>query len=309
MALLFLSKVDPADWWREELVARLPDLEVRIWPEVGDVAGIEYALAWKPKPGELARYPNLQAIFSLGAGVDHLLGDPDLPRDVPVCRVVDDRLTAGMVEYVLLHVLRYHRRQPEYAEQQRRRVWRQLEQPSAGERPVGIMGLGVIGGEVARRLADLGLAVAGWSRTAKDLPGIACFHGADGLEPFLARSLIVVCLLPLTPQTEGILCRRTFAAMPKGGVVINAARGAHLVEHDLLAALNAGHLAGATLDVIRKEPLPREHPFWRQPRVTITPHIASISDPRTVADQVAENVRRARAGAPLLNVVCREAGY
>ncbi|MFQ5972154.1 MAG: 2-hydroxyacid dehydrogenase, partial [Alphaproteobacteria bacterium] len=303
MALLFLSKVDPADWWREELVARLPDLEVRIWPEVGDVAGIEYALAWKPKPGELARYPNLKAIFSLGAGVDHLFGDPDLPRDVPVCRVVDERLTAGMVEYALLHVLRYHRREPEYAEQQRRRVWRQLEQVSAGERSVGVMGLGVIGGEVARRLAELGFAVAGWSRTARSLPGIACFHGADGLEPFLARSLIVVCLLPLTPETEDILCRRTFAAMPRGGYLINAARGAHLVEDELLAALEAGQLAGATLDVTREEPLPREHPFWRHPRVTITPHIASITDPRTVADQVAENVRRARAGAPLLNVV------
>ena len=309
MVLLFLSKVDRADWWRQELTARVPSLEMRFWPETGAREDIDFALVWKPPKGEMRRYPNLKAIFSLGAGVDHLLRDPELPAGVPLCRIVDRALTTQMSEYVLLHVLRYHRQQPLFDRQQEAHEWRDQPQLRARERPVGIMGMGVLGRDAAAKLVALDFAVAGWSRSPKSLPGVESFHGADGLAPFLARSEILVCLLPLTQATEGILNRDTFARLPEGAALINVARGGHLVEDDLIPALNAGRLSAATLDVFRREPLPADHAFWADPRITVTPHVASIADPRSVADQVAENIRRARAGAPLLNVVDPAVGY
>ncbi len=307
--LLFKSGIDRADWWRDELTLRLPDLDMRVWPDVGEVADIDFALVWKPKPGDLARYPNLNAIFSLGAGVDHLFKDPNLPSHVPICRAVDKTLTSGMTEYVLLGVLRYHRNAPDYDRLQRAGKWEGVPVRQAFERGVGIMGLGVLGADSAAHLVSLGFKVSGWSRTAKDLPGVTSFHGADGLRAFLEQSEILVCLLPLTTETDGILNRNTFADLPRGAYLINAARGAHLVEDDLIPALDAGQLAGATLDVFRTEPLPDGHPFWSDARIVITPHIASMSDPRTVADQVVENIRRVHAGAPLLHLVDRTLGY
>lgn len=309
MALLFKSDSDRVEWWKTELVQRMPDLEVRVWPQAGELKDIEFALVWNLGHGILKTFPNLRVIFSLGAGVDHLFADPNLPRQVPVCRVVDKNLTQRMTEYVALHALRYHRRQPELDVLQRETKWDELYNPTAQERAVGVMGLGVLGADAAKRLAMLGFKVAGWSRSAKSLPGVESFHGSAGLEPFLARTEILICLLPLTPATEGILDRKLFAKLPKGAALINAARGRHLVEADLLAALESGQLAHAALDVFRTEPLPQEHPFWRHPRVTISPHIASITDPRTTADLVAENVRRFRAGEPLLYVVDPDHGY
>jgi glyoxylate/hydroxypyruvate reductase A len=289
-AVLFKSDADRAEWWRDEVAKRDPTLEFRIWPEVGDVAEIAYALVWNFPPGELRRFANLRLIISLGAGVDHLFCDPDLPAEVPICRIVDRKLTMRMTEYVALHVLRHHRRQREYEAQQRD-------------------GVGVLGSDAARVLVGLGFEVAGWSRTAKDLPGVESYHGADGLVPFLNRTEILVCLLPLTPDTEGIVNRSMLAALPPGASVINAARGGHVVEEDLLAALDSGHLAEATLDVFRREPLPPDHPFWRHPRVTVTPHIASTTDPTTSADIVVDQIRRLRAGRPLLNRVDPNVGY
>ena len=309
MALLFKSDSDRIEWWKRELKERMPDVEVRRWPEVGDRAEIEYALVWKMPPGELARFPNLRFIFSLGAGVDHLFADPALPKTVPICRVVDKYLTERMTEYVVLHVLRYHRRQPELDELQRRAVWDELYSPTASERRVGIMGLGELGKDSARVLAALGFKVAGWSRSPKAIPGVESFCGEEGRAAFLARSEFLVCLLPLTPATEGILNASLFAGLPKGAVLINAARGGHLVEEDLIPALDAGQLAYAALDVYREEPLPPAHPFWRHPRITISPHIASLTDPRTISALVAENVRRSRAGEPLLYTVDARLGY
>ncbi|HUI18878.1 MAG TPA: glyoxylate/hydroxypyruvate reductase A [Alphaproteobacteria bacterium] len=309
MALLFKSDSDRVDWWRRELKERMPDMEVRFWPEVGNPAEIEFALVWNMPHGALARFPHLRAIFSLGAGVDHLFADPTLPRQVPICRVVDKLLTQRMTEYVVLHVLRYHRRQPELEELQRRGEWNELYSPTAGERRVGIMGLGELGADAARHLAALGFKVAGWSRSPKALAGIESFHGSAGRAAFLAGCEILVCLLPLTRETEGILDKALFAGLPKGAVLINAARGKHLVEADLLAALASGQLAYAALDVFHQEPLPPAHPFWRHPRITLSPHIASLTDPRTISATVAENVRRQRAGEPLLYVVDAELGY
>ncbi len=312
MALLFQSTFDRPDWWADELSARIAGLDLRLWPEAGPPEDIEFALVWKPPPGMLSQFPNLKAIFSIGAGVDHIFADPELPPDVPITRVVDDRLTAGIVEYVLLMVLRAFRRLPDYADQQDRGEWRQRAQRQAFEESIGLLGLGVLGRAAAAQLLGLGFNVLGWSRTPKPpefLPGVETFAGPEGLTAMLGRSRILVCLLPLTAATENILDARAFAALPKGATVINAARGGHVAEADLIAALDDGHLAGAVLDVFRTEPLPAGHSFWTHPKITVTPHVASVTDPRSVADQVAENIRRVRDGRPLLHLIDRRQGY
>lgn len=310
MTLLIIAPGERPDWWQREFARVAPELEVRAWPDSGDPADIHCALAWKPPAGELAKLPNLKAVFSMGAGADHLFIDPDLPN-VPITRVVDPYLTAGITEYVLLHVLRYHRNQPVFEAQQRDHVWddRARELRQADERAVGVMGLGELGRDAVAKLAALGFDVAGWSRSAKDIPRVACFAGPEGLAPFLARSEILVCLLPLTGETADILDRKTLAQLPQGAYLINAARGGHLVDGDLLDALASGQITHATLDVFREEPLPDDHPFWDHPQITVTPHNAAITDPRSVVAQVAENIRRLDAGEPLLHPVDRNAGY
>jgi glyoxylate/hydroxypyruvate reductase A len=309
LALLFASPDDDPVAWTRALRQRLPGLEVRVFPELGDPAEIEAALVWLPPSGLLARLPNLRAIFSLGAGVDRLLEDPTLPADVPLCRMVDPSLTASMAEFVLLHVLRYHRDLDLYEAQQRRGEWRLVLPKPAAATVVGLLGLGELGAASARLLARHGFTVRGWSRTRKVIEGVRCFAGAEELDAFLAEVGVLVCLLPLTPQTRGILNAALFARLPIGARLVNLARGAHLVEGDLLDALDSGRLAHATLDVFVREPLPKDHPFWRHPRITITPHAASYSLPESGAEIVAENLRRLRDGRPLLHVVDRARGY
>jgi glyoxylate/hydroxypyruvate reductase A len=308
VALMFLSPDDPAEAWRKALLRRMPELDVRIWPEVGDPAEIEIALVWRPPPGELARYPNLRAILSLGAGVDGLLAQPDLP-DVPIARMVDPSLTRTMSEYVLLAVLRHHRGFDRFDRAQRAARWEFALPSPPADRRVGVMGQGVLGQDAARRLAAHGFPVAGWSRTPKQVPEVESFAGADQLEGFLARSDVLVCLLPATAATRGILGADNFARLPRGAFVVNAARGDHLVEQDLIAALDAGHLAGATLDVFTQEPLPASHPLWRHPKVLITPHVASYCWPESAAEGVVEDVRRVLAGELPRHVVDRKRGY
>ena len=308
MALLFLSPDDPAEAWRTALCAAIPGLDFRIWPQAGDPAEIDLALVWQPPPGELARYPNLRAILSLGAGIDGLLAQPGLP-DVPIARMVDPSLTRTMTEYVLLATLRHHRAFDHFEREQRAGRWSFALPPQAADRRVGVMGQGVLGGAAAANLAAHGFSVAGWSREAKQVPGIECFAGRTGLPAFLARTDILICLLPLTQATAGILDAATFAGLPRGACLVNVARGAHLVEPDLIAALDSGQLAGATLDVFREEPLPQGSPLWRHPKILITPHVASYASPQTAAAGVAENIRRARAGQKLLHQVDRSQGY
>jgi glyoxylate/hydroxypyruvate reductase A len=303
MAILFRSSVDSARRWSAALGEIFPGLDMRFWPDIGNPADIEYALVWKPPPGMLASLPNLKLILSLGAGVDHIFGDPQLPAHVPVVRLVDPHLVAAMSEYIVLHVMKLHRRDLEYTAQQRRREWKELDQVNADDRRVSILGLGMIGGDAARKLQALGFQVAGWSRRPKDVPGIESFHGDDGLEKMLARTDILVCVLPLTPDTDGILSARLFAMLPKGASIVNAGRGAHLVEADLIPALDSGQLSTAVLDVFRAEPLPADHPFWGHERIVVTPHIGGATNPRTASRVVAENIRRLNAGEPLLNVV------
>ncbi len=309
MAILFKASADNAELWRREIAARIPDLPFRIWPDVGDPAQVEFALLFRAEPGMLGQFPNLKAVLSTGAGVDGILSDPSLPRHVPIARIVDPWMTTAMGQWVVHAVLHLHRQMDAYAEQQRRGEWKELEEWTEATPRVGILGCGEIGGFAGRALAGLGFEVVGWTRAPKDLGPIRNFAGAAELPAFLAVSEFLVCLLPLTPETEGILDARTFAMLPKGAFVINAARGRHLVQPDLLAALDSGHLAGAFLDVTDPEPLPPDHPLWRHPKVTITPHVAGVTNPYTATAQVAENIRRVRAGAPMLNLVDRDSGY
>jgi len=309
MTLLFISHVDSPEDWKRAFAKLMPGLEVRAWPEIGRAEDIEVALVWRPPRESLLGLPKLRLIASLGAGVDHLLRDTLLPKGVPVTRFIDDDLTAMMTEYAVLHVLGCHRRLPEYIDLQRRVEWKELPQPLARERRVGVMGLGVLGSAAARKLVEFDFQVAGYSRSPKMIPGVECFSGADGLKPFLARSDILVCLVPLTPETEGILNRDTLGALPKGAALINLGRGAHLVEADLVAVLDSGHLSAAVLDVFRKEPLPTDSSFWRHPRVVVTPHTASITNPESGARKVIANLERVRKGLPPLDQVDPSVGY
>jgi glyoxylate/hydroxypyruvate reductase len=298
-----------ATWWLEKLQSLLPEMEVRSWEDPGDRSKVDCAVVWQPPPGELKRFPNLKVIVSMGAGVDHVLRDPELPRHVPILRTVGPDLTQRMREYVLLHVLRFHRRLPEIEESSRRREWNQLITPIAPDRPVGVLGLGNMGADCARHLALVGFEVHGWSRRPKDVDGIACHSGPDGLGDLLKRVEILVCLLPLTPQTTGILNKDLFARLPKGACLINAGRGQHLVEEDLIPALDAGQLGGATLDVLHVEPAPDDHPFWSHPKILLTPHVASLIDPESGARLIADNVRRFMAGQPVPDRVDVTQGY
>ena len=309
MALLFRSTVDSAARWRAQLTRLTQQLDIRVWPEIGKPAEIEYALVWRPEPGFLASLPNLKLILSLGAGVDHLLGDPQLPQHLPIVRLVDPHMTDAMSEYVVLQVLRLHRRELDYRAQQEAGLWRELDQKNAVDRRVGILGLGELGRDAAKKLRALGFDVAGWSRGERTVPGVASYAGANGLPQLLGRSEILVCLLPLTAETEGILNGSTLALLPKGAALVNAARGAHLVEEDLLAALASGQISAAVLDVFREEPLPAGHPFWRHPRVILTPHVAAFTNPATAAPIILDNIRRFEEGRPLLNRIDPARGY
>lgn len=310
MALLFVSDWDDKEGWRDRMKEAVPGLDFRMWPEeMGDKAEIDAALVWKPPAGLLASLPNLKVILSLGMGVDHIFDDPELPEDVPITRIVDSDLVDRMSEYVVHAVLHYHRDMDLYDEHQRDKVWKPKPGPHASSRKVGILGIGEIGADCATKLRALNFDVAGWSRSEKDIPGVDCFHGQDGLEPFLARSEYVVCVLPLTPETESIMNADFFAAMPKGGGIINVARGGHVADDDLIAALDSGQLSFAKLDVFREEPLPTDHPFWTHPKIRITPHNAGITNPDTAAAQIAANYKRALAGEPLENVVDPKRGY
>lgn len=311
--LLFYSASDDigsrVDWWRDTVAEHMPELEFRVWPEAGDLSEVDYALVWKPEPGLLASLPNLKAILSLGAGVDHILADPHLPAGVPISRVVNDNMALRMREWVLLHVLSHHRRQREYNQLQRARVWRDLEQPHAGERTVGVMGLGELGGDSARHLAAIGFDVIGWSRSPREVPGVRCFHGREGLKAFLAETDILVSVLPLTPQTTNMINADFLSRLPRGASFINAGRGQQVVEADLIAALDSGQLSEATLDVFQTEPLPVTDPLWTHPRVTVTPHIAAFTDPRALVRQVVEDIRRVERGEPVTNPVDPARGY
>ena len=310
MAVLLSTKAATMAWWRDALLAVDPSLTIRLFPDAGDPAEIEAAVVWTAHDmAELRRYPNLRLIVSMGAGVDHLLRPPGPPPGIPVARLVDRMLTTQMGEWVLLNVLRFHRQDPDYRAQQAARVWNELPAPVTAATRIGILGLGELGTHAAGLMRQLGFPVMGWTRRPKAVPGVENFHGPEGLTAMAAQANILVCLLPLTPETRGIVDARLLGLLPKGAFVINGARGGHVVDADLLAALDSGHVAGAALDVFEPEPLPPGHAYWAHPRVVMTPHAASITIPESAAPQVVENIRRARAGESLLNLVDFTAGY
>ncbi|MEO1793072.1 MAG: glyoxylate/hydroxypyruvate reductase A [Pseudomonadota bacterium] len=294
-----------------------PDRDIRLWPDVGDPGAISAALAWGPPPGELAKFANLRLIVSVGAGVDHLFKDPDLPS-APIVRYVDPDLTGRMTEYVVLHTLTHSRRMLEFRDLQAARLWRFLPEPAASDVRVGIMGLGVLGQDAAEVLARIGYRVRGWSRSRKDIEGIECFAGEDERSDFLAGTDILVCLLPLTNDTRGTLNRALFAGLSTDGNrhermpgpgLINAGRGGLQVETDILAALDDGTLYAASLDVFETEPLPKSSPLWAHPRVVVTPHNAAESKNESIVQYFLDRVEDLEAGRDLPNIVDRDRQY
>jgi glyoxylate/hydroxypyruvate reductase A len=300
--------------WKTRFDDVCGDRRVLLLPATGfDPAEVHYAAVWKPKPGELAGFPNLRVIFNLGAGVDALMADKSLP-DVPLVRVAVADLTDRMAEYVVLHVLMHHRQEPYLRESQREKRWAPKFQHAAGAMSVGIMGLGTLGANAADILRRLGFRASGWSRSSKKIEGVRCFYGVDGLDAFLRQTDILVCLLPLTSDTRHILNRDVFAKLSRNGplgapVLINAGRGGLQNEADILACLDDGTLGGASLDVFETEPLPTQSPFWSHPKVVLTPHNAADTDPDEISKYVARQIARFEAGAALENVVNRGRGY
>lgn len=309
-AIAYISRDTDGAAWEKLLTEALGPLDFRrLRDGLGNTDDIEIALAWKPPPGLLATFKNLRMIVSLGMGVDHLLADDQLPHHVAITRIMDDGLVGQMAEFAIYWALWHHRDIAIYAANQRTKTWKQEELFDTIHRPVGIMGLGTIGTDTAQKFAMLGFPTLGWSRTEKAVPGVTTFHGRDSLPAFLDRSRILVNVLPLTRETRGILDRSLFEALPKGAFLVNMGRGGHVVDNDLLAALDSGHLAGAALDVFNTEPLPADHPYWTHPKVHVTPHIAGYTNPRTASPGVIENIKRLRAGQPLIHTVDPKSGY
>ena len=308
MALLFYSEVDDPVAWREALRAHVPDLDFRTYPDFGDARDIDSCLVWKPPANLFQQFPNLRAIFSLAAGVDALLADPTLP-DVPICRMVDRSLSFGMGEFVLAGALHIHRDLHRYRAQQRAENWHLILPRPPADTKIGVLGLGEMGQAITTTLVRHGFSVMGWSRTLKELPSVTCFAGPAGLREMAGQSDILVCVLPLTAATTGLLNAELFNAMPPGSALIQVGRGPQLVEEDLLGALEGGRLDYAILDVFGVEPLPKGHVFWQHPKIMITPHAASYSTPQSGSVTVADNLRQLAAGQPLGHVVDRQRGY
>jgi glyoxylate/hydroxypyruvate reductase A len=313
MKLLLVGRLDDAerDVWLAALREALPDDELLLSRDGVDAAQIEVALAANPPPGALAGLPTLRLIQSLWAGVDRLLADDTLPRDVPIARMVDPAMTQAMVQTVLWAVLSLHRGFFGYQAQQRAGQWRPHAQRRAEEVGVAVLGCGEMGRAAAAALAAQGYRVAAWSRTPAThaMAGVAHAHGREALGPLLSRCAIVVNLLPLTPDTRGLLDAACLARLPRGAGVVNFARGAHVVDADLLAALDSGQVGHAVLDVFHREPLPAEHRYWTHPAVTLLPHVAAQTDARSAAQVAARNIAALKAGAPLAHRVDRQRGY
>ena len=309
MDILFHSAGANPELWQNALQQAMPDANMRVWYE-GDTAPADYALVWKPPAAMLRGRTDLKAIFNLGAGVDAILqlGDA-LPDGVPVIRLDDAGMGVQMAEFVSHAVLRYFRRLDDYAAQNREQVWRSLTPYEKKDFSVGVLGLGVLGNRIIDALRGFDFPLNGWSRTQKNLPGVNCYAGHDQLDDFLKASRVLVVILPLTNETENLLDKAKLAQLPKGAYVINVARGAHLIEADLLNLIQQKHIAGATLDVFREEPLPPAHAFWQEPRIAITPHISALTMRDESARQIAEKIQALQSGQTVAGLVDQQRGY
>ncbi len=304
----FIAQDDDPHQWREWLARDLGPIELFIHPHTPD-RPIDYVLAFRPPIGSIAKLRGVKVVFSLGAGVDGLADDATIPTHLPIVRMMDDGLIEGMTEFVLHSVLAAHREADDFARLQRAHRWDHRDHKFARERQVGVLGLGKLGSAAAIALRNLKFQVLGWSRTPRQVEGIECFHGAPGLAALLRRTEILVCLLPLTPETERILNAKLFAQLPRGAYVINVGRGRQCAIEDLVAALDSGHLGGALLDVFPEEPLPAASPLWDHPKLRITPHIAAMVMPRSATKYVVDQIRAFEAGRALVNLVDRKLGY
>jgi len=311
MALLIINLdkiIDTAQAWREAFKAQIPDLPIRFWPDVGEPKEIEYLAFMHPDFDQLPAFPNLKAMFSRSAGVEDIVRHPKLPK-VPLGKVEPPGGDPMMTEYVIMHVLRFHRDMPAYQAAQAKQQWRRVPIVRPEQRRVGFLGFGMMATAPALVLQSLGFKVSAWVRSPRQPAEISLFHGRDQLEPFLRQTDIAVCLLPLTPETEGIFCARTFAMMPKGAMLVNVGRGRHVVEKDLIVALDSGQLSYAALDALWPEPLPPESPLWLHPRVTVMPHVARRPTVGQLVTEVAANIRGLKAGGRLLQQVDVMRGY
>jgi glyoxylate/hydroxypyruvate reductase len=308
MTFLYKGPAQRGAIWAEQFARKMPEMPFRIWPDVGDAAQVRFLAAWEPPARIEQAFPHLEVLFSVGAGVDQF-DFSALPPALKVVRMVEPGLTACMCEYVSWAVLSLHRGIPQYLRQQQGSEWKEHPVRPASSRRVGVMGMGTLGRAALAQLRQLGFDCAGWSRSRRSDTGIRSYAGEAELDDFLGATDILVCLLPLTRETRGILSRRVFDALPHGASLVNAARGGHLVQPDLLHALERGQLSAAILDVCDPEPLPQGHPFWNHSRIWLTPHVAGATQADTAAEALLHNLRRHEAGLPLKGVVDRAQGY
>jgi glyoxylate/hydroxypyruvate reductase A len=311
MAMLIYGldrQIGNAQLWRDTVAELLPGRELRIFPEVGDATEIEYLAFMRPDFDAIPALPNLKAMFSRSAGVEAFINHPKLPQ-VPLGKIEPEGGDPMMTEYTVMHVLRFHREMPLYEQAQRNREWLRRPIVRPEQRRVGFLGLGLMAKPPALVLKSLGFPVSAWVRSPRQGEEIQIFHGPDQFDRFMSQTDIAVCLLPLTRETEGILCARTFAMMPKGAMVINIGRGRHVVAADLIAALDSGQLSYAALDALHPEPLPPDNPLWTHPKVTVMPHVARRPTVRQLVTEIAANIRSIEAGGGLLQEIDKAIGY
>jgi len=296
--------------WLKDFSKYLPEAEFEIWQAGEKSQPCDYAVVWSPPEAMLPELAQVKAIFNTGAGVDALLRYGDaIPREIPIIRLGDAGMGLQMAEYVTHAVLRYFRRFDDYERQARAGIWAALPPYNREDFAIGVLGLGALGMRVIEALAPFGFPLRGWSRTEKRIDGVQCYQGLDGLDTFLRGSRVLVCMLPLTPETNNLIDRSNLGKLPAGAYVINVARGAHIAEPELLSLIKSGHIAAATLDVFRNEPLPAQHPFWQEPRITITPHISALTLRRESVQQIADKIRSFESGQPVADIVDRNLGY
>lgn len=311
MALLIFgldTRIGNAKAWRDTVAEKLPDLELRIWPDAGEPADIEYLAFMQPDFDILPAFPNLKAMFSRSAGVEAFVDHPKMPK-VPLGKMEPPGGDPMMTEYVVMHVLRFHRDMPGYQMAQANREWRRTRIVRPEERRVGFLGYGMMAKAPALVLKSLGFPVSAWVRSPRENEEVPIFHGRGQLEPFLNQTDIAVCLLPLTRETEGIFCSRTFAMMPRGAMLINVGRGKHVVYEDLIRALDSGQLCYAALDALWPEPLPPDSPLWRHPKITVMPHVARRPTVAQLVTEIAANIRSLETGGGLLQQIDTAMGY